>query len=471
MTRLIVALVALIMLIAVGSVAITAAPLRGDAAEIVIPAGVYRSEDGVVLYIGVTPEHNETETALTPAATETPLYGTYAPTYTPAPTLTPSATYTPMITPTPEVTLTPQPTSTPAPTSVPPSCYAGTQYNLNVREGHTKDAQIVGHLQQGDRVVIVALWLESGAEEWGQLESGNWIALMYDGAALAWLDDTAECWDLPLSGPANPRLVVGIRTVPGASGFEAMYPILQSKGLGYGVSPYASLDFCVAALQASGTCVARTAAPDCPNCTLNDDPRACARDFLQHSAATATILAGSEHAYVETLNECFGTPMDARGLGWWQQFLDETIEQYAARGWPPLALPGLPPGHGDAAMFRAWKPTIEKLRDNGGLWSEHAYTFNSLADLCPFDEWESYRHVHNHGLMLAEGYEIPITITEAAKHAGNAPVDVDDFVCFIEANRGYTWLHSIWLWVGGYHPVWSAANLDGHYEQIANGLQ
>ena len=102
---------------------------------------------------------------------------------------------------------------------------------------------------------IVALYIETDAyEEWGQLGTGNWIALWYEGRHLAFLDDDAPCWELPREGPDAPPLntAVGIRTVPGAGDFTVMYDILAAKGIPYGVSPYASLDYCVNALQRGG---------------------------------------------------------------------------------------------------------------------------------------------------------------------------------------------------------------------------
>jgi len=64
-----------------------------------------------------------------------------------------------------------------------------------------------------------------------------------------------------------------------------------------------------------------------------------------------------------------------------------------------------------------------------------------------------------------------MAITEAARHSGGAPVDVADFVCWIEKTRAEGYIFAVFLWVGGWHPVWPDANLDGHYAEIANALQ
>jgi len=400
-----------------------------------------------------------------PPASTTPGAPPTTATDTPPPA---SATGTPAwVTPTVEVLPTGTAINTPVATPPRPVCEVGIAAStLNVRPAPGDFSRIITQVHNPARYPVLDVqWV--GNDEWALISVG-WVAVVYQGVTYASYPDVDLCLEIRFPPPP---LVVGIRTVPGAGDFESMYPILQSKGLGYGVSPYGALSYCVSALQQDGTCVLRTGSPDCPPCSVLDDPRACARDFMQNASSAALVLAGAQNAYIEPTNECSGTPATAQSMAWWSEFYLEYIEQAAARGWPPLAIPGFPPGHGDAALFNAWHPMLEKLRDNGGLFSMHAYTFNSRADLCPFDEWESYRHVHNHALMLAAGYEIPIAITEAARWSGNAPVSVDDFVCWIEANRNYDWLHSVWLWVGGAHPVWPLANLDPYYEIIANGLQ
>lgn len=192
---------------------------------------------------------------------------------------------------------------------------------------------------------------------------------------------------------------------------------------------------------------------------------------MRHAEHAANQLKGYDKVWIEPINECSPGDMSGELLAWWGTWMSTYIDEAAARGWPPLALPGMAPGHGDAEMFRVWRPVFTKLRDKGGLFSMHAYTFHSKTGLCVYDEWEAARHTRNYRLMQEQGYSIPITITEAARVAGEMPVDVNDMVCFIEKVRAEGYIHSVWLWVGGYHVAWPLANLDGHYVEIANRLK
>lgn len=246
-----------------------------------------------------------------------------------------------------------------------------------------------------------------------------------------------------------------------------MYPILAAKGIPFGVSPYFSLGYCVNALQAGGLCVFRPGAPDCPLRAGEGDPRQAAQNFMQYSAGVSEVLRGADRAWLEITNECQSDGFSRALLEWWRDFYDEAITIELARGGPPLALPGLPPGTGDILMFSVWKPMLERLKNTGGIFSMHDYTFHSQTGLCAYDEWEAARHTTNHRLMGLLGYEIPITITEAARGSGNDPVDVNDFICWIEKVRVEGYVHSVWLWLGGYHAYWPLANLDTHYTEIA----
>jgi len=196
-----------------------------------------------------------------------------------------------------------------------------------------------------------------------------------------------------------------------------------------------------------------------------------ARAFMRHAEHAANQLKERENVWIEPINECTAGEMPDQLLAWWATWMSAYIDEAAARGWPPLALPGLPPGHGDERMFYIWRPVLIKLRERNGLFSMHDYTFNSRTGLCVYDEWEAARHVRNHTLMVRLGYEIPITITEAARGDGNSPVDVEDFVCWLEKVGVEEYVHSAWLWLGGKNPSWPLANLDGHYEAIAERLK
>lgn len=148
-----------------------------------------------------------------PVATSTPLYGTDVPQ---PPTWTPSSTPTPMP-PVLSPTLDTIPSATPGSSATPfiPAesvCMAGTATNLNVRSGPGTSYSIVGKLTPGDRVTIVSLKIvREFYEEWGQLSNGTWIALWYGGNQLAFLDNSAPCWELPgaSSVKAGPHILGG----------------------------------------------------------------------------------------------------------------------------------------------------------------------------------------------------------------------------------------------------------------------
>lgn len=414
----------------------------------------------------------------------TPLYDTPA---SPPATLTNTPTPLPtedFATPTPERTETPQPTNTPAPTAIPPDdqlCFAGVAIgvNLNIRADHDINSVKVGTLAPGDRVVVTSLWLTTAEsspfrQEWAKLEGRpGWIALWFSGDLYAALDDKEACWDLPAEGPgtspyASLPFVIGPRTVPGAHGFEQAYPILEAKGYGFGVSPYHTLDYCISALSQGGECVWRPGNPDCPDRDI--EPRESARRFAGYARWGALALALYDNVWVEPINECMGTPMSTRELAWWAEWMDEYITVAENEGWPPLAIPGLPPGHGDKLMFSTWQPVIERLASTGGLFSMHDYTYWSNTGLCVCDPYEACRHVLNHDYMLEQGYDIPFSITEAARGAGGEPVDEEDFECWLGKVELQEFVRHAWLWIGGPHPTWLLANLDGHYVSLAERL-
>lgn len=376
----------------------------------------------------------------------------------PIPTAAPTAT--PEVIPTVDITPRPQ------------TCVYRSPSNMNIRASWLANAPVVGLLPANTPAVVGHIYPNTTTESRAYITYNNitgWVAIRVGVTTYGALE--GNCASIPRTEPRlQLNTAVGIRTVPGAGDFTVMYPILEEKGIPFGVSPYHSLGYCVDALQKGGICIFRPGAPDCPSGPGVVDPQQSARDFMQHAAGAATVLKGAKGAYIEPINECMGTPISGELLAWWAVWMSTYIDEAAARGWPPLALPGLPPGHGDEHMFRAWKPVLTKLAAHGGLFSMHAYTFNSRTGLCAYDEWEAARHVRNYRLMQEQGYSIPITITEAARGAGEMPVDVNDMVCFIEKVRAEGFIHSIWLWVGGHHPVWPLANLDGYYAEIAERI-
>lgn len=376
-------------------------------------------------------------------------------------------------TPAPTATPVPGPTATPVSTEpAPDNCTYSHVYTMTIRSGPGTNYSRVGSLPAGVPAIVGHLYPNTTTEQWAFVTyagTTGWVAVKTGGVAYGSL--TGNCSGVRRDQPRlELNTAVGIRTVPGAEDFTVMYPVLKAKGIPYGVSPYASMDYCLDALDQGGICVYRPGWPDCPDNRGIGDPRAAAREFMKHAEFAANTLKGYENVWIEPTNECNHTPMSDELMVWWRDFYDEYIDQAVARGWPPLALPGLPPGHGDAHMFRIWKPMLEKLKAHGGLFSMHAYTFNSKTGLCVFDEWEAARFTRNYKLMRDEGYEIPITITEAARWAGEAPVDVGDMVCFVNKTRELGYIHSVWLWVGGHHPAWPLANLDGHYAEIAERI-
>ncbi len=419
----------------------------------------------------------------------------------PSPTATPTATSTPVIpatltpvpstTPTPETTLPPtQPTttSTPSPTPsptatatpLPPKCWGTvTAGALNVRT--EPYGTILGQVYEGDTLTFDAKWLDDFNDWWWRI---YWLPGQDGFIEVAWVHsgwitpgDTADCSELPDVTPVvthNAALLW--HTVPGVNVGNARisYDILSDKGIGYGLKPYAGMNECIDTLNRGGTCIYRHGAPDCPQNIGSADPRQSARDFLQYGQYARDMLADYEHAYYEPLNECqFGGSQSDTLLAyiyWWQTWLDEYIAEAVARGYPKLVIPTMGPGHGEAIQYRIWQEQLNLLAANGGMMGEHAYTPTHDDGLCACDEWLACRHRKNEDWRQAEGVDIDVAITEAARGWGNDPVDVSDFVCWYEIVRGDEWLHSVALWTAGFHPTWPNANLDNYMVPIAQGL-
>ena len=421
----------------------------------------------------------EDPTLPTAPPSRTPSVTPELPTSTPAISPTPSNTFV-FMSPTPDGGI---PSATPRPTTIAPGCVMRAASPVRIRTGPgTNYPQTGTWPDKGTK--IISQFVVTETHMWAKIPEGFSAAYIYNvPEEEAWLLESygamsEQCqdtpgWDQNLVPPEPIVLntIVGIRTVPGASGFQDMYPILEAKGIPYGVSPYASLNYCIDTLERGGTCVFRPGFPDCPEPRGVGSAVESALNFMQHAEYAANRLKGYDNVWIEPINECNHTPMSGELMAWWGVWMNTYIDEAADRGWPPLALPGLPPGHGDEHMFYVWKPVLIKLAVNGGLFSMHDYTFNSQTGLCVYDEWEAARHTHNHELMIEQGYEIPITITEAARWAGEAPVDVNDFICWVNKARAEGYIHSVWLWLGGAHPSWLLANLDGYYVPIAEGIK
>ena len=125
-------------------------------------------------------------------------------------------------------------------------------------------------------------------------------------------------------------------------------------------------------------------------------------------------------------------------------------------------------------MYQIWAPALNANAARGGLVGEHAYQpyLNSAGnyDLCPCDPWLACRHRMNEDWRQAQGINIDVAITEAARGWGGDPVSVSDFVCWYETVRGDSFVHSVSLWLLGYHPTWPQANLDNYVIPVANGV-
>jgi len=176
---------------------------------------------------------------------------------------------------------------------------------------------------------------------------------------------------------------------------------------------------------------------------------------------------GTGRLWIEPTNECHWV---LENYEWWRDWATAALDYAEANNWPPLAWPGLGPGYGDLDMFRIWEVPLRRLADMGGLFAMHAYTVNDTPGLCESNIWLGYRHRLNHGYMAAFGYAVDVTITEAAREWGGSPVNEADFVCWYREASKDKYLHSVALWLTGYHHAWPLANLEGHMIGIARKL-
>lgn len=417
------------------------------------------------------------------------------PTWTPVPsatpviaaTNTPTPTSTPVIEPTQETT---PPVPTPGPTVVPKQCTLRADgYNLRIRTGPGTGYTQTGLWSAGTERVFTEfayddfptyLWGHH-ADGWSALyivSTGDWYV---DGTEGAQLCPDVIGWPEGLTPPApiaahNAALLW--HTVPGFNigNARVSYGILSDKGIDFGLKTYDSITACTEAAALGGICQYRHANEDCPQNIGGSDPRQSARDFFDaHAPLVCAILNDYPNTFYEPTNECnFGGPESDASLTivyWWGEFMDEYLTRAQAHDCPPLILPTFGPGHGDPVQYRIWKPVLARLAASGGVMGEHAYTPGIEGGLCGCDEWLACRHRTNEEYRQAEGIDIDVAITEAARGWGNDPVSVSDFACWYEQVRGDEWLISVALWTAGYHPAWPNANLDQFMAPIAQAVR
>jgi hypothetical protein len=420
----------------------------------------------------------------TPTATPFPTW-TLTPTNTPRPSATPTVTVEP--TPTPE-----PPISTPTPTTTPENLKTcklrqghPEGYNINIRE--PAGGQIIGTWEIGTESEFNS-FQQTEFYLYGHHKSGGWSAVadLYpvfewwvDGSADTIFCVDVEGWPEGLEPPApvahNAALLW--HTVPGfnVGNARVSYGILKAKDVQFGIKPYASINECLNVLNdpsGNGICIYRHGAPDCPQNIGKSNPEQSAKDFIQYGMGARNTLANYENAYYEPVNECnFGNEREPDVAYWWLVWMDTYITESQARGFPKLVLPTFGPGHGSPFLYEMWKPALLRLADAGGLMGEHAYTPYHDQGLCSCDEWLACRHRKNEDWRQAEGIDIDVAVTEAARGWGNDPVSVNDFLCWYEEIRHDDFIHSVALWTMGYHPTWPLANLDNYVVPIANGIQ
>lgn len=268
-----------------------------------------------------------------------------------------------------------------------------------------------------------------------------------------------------------------IHTVPGVNemALEASYPVLSAKNIKFGVKSYSDTQSCTAALVRGGLCIFRWPVNgDCPN-SSDPDPKAVAFSWMktyQRALMPLWDYASTDRLIVEIVNECYyGSSSDIGTYYWWATFIEEAVDYAVEYGWPPIIIPTFGPGYGDDALqYSIWKTALLKLKDANGLIGFHAYTPYLDTGLCGCDKWLACRHRLNYQVMLSQGIDLHYAITEAAAGWGNEPVSVDDYVCWWEQIKHDKGLHSVSLWIGGYHQAFPKANLDGYYVPLANRI-
>ncbi len=418
---------------------------------------------------------------------------TLIPTNTPRPTMTPWSA-----TPTQEtVTWTPQPTAT----AVSKCEVKVFLYNVRFRAAPSLGGTQLGWLYQGYEQRIDAaevadgyLWgrsVHEGRTGWFAIyayaDGGTWWSHGVSGAATTCVD--VPGWPAELGNPPVDEYVptatptpppvsgapaLGVHAVAGTNGRELVqfYHALSAKGVRSGVKAVNEPQLCRDAQANGQVCVFRSVHPhDCPPLPSgvpsipDPDPRQTARYWLD-AVAPYVLGQGVRPDYVELTNEC---AMDR--LDWWNAFMLEAVQEARRRGWPPLVLPTLPPGHGDAAMIQALRPALEALRDAGGCFGVHAYNNINIPGevrLVDGDIWVAYRHRLIHAAMVGAGVgDLPLCITEAARGNGGLPPDEVDFAAWYGSIRQDSYVKFVFMWTGGAPHPWEDANLNGHMLRIA----
>jgi hypothetical protein len=262
-------------------------------------------------------------------------------------------------------------------------------------------------------------------------------------------------------------------TVPGFNigNARVSHNTLKNKQINFGYKSFAGITSCIETLENGGICIFRHGNPDCPQSIGSANPRQSARDFLSANGMGTKILTKYPKAFYEPVNECwYGDVNHPEIYVWWAEWIDEAIIFARSNGLPKMVLPTLGPGHGDQLMFQAWKQVLLKNGENGGLFGEHIYTPYHDNGLCSCDEWLACRHRTNEGYRQAIGLNIQVALTEVARDWGNAPVDMEDFLCWYEEVRHDPFVHSVSFWLLGHHQTWPNANLDGYVIEIANSV-
>jgi hypothetical protein len=401
----------------------------------------------------------------TPLASQTPWVVTAT---LPAVSVTPTQETT---LPPPQPTMTPTPSPTIVPTITPtqvPKCWGTTIANLNVRK--VPGGEWLGTIPAGDTLTLEAKWLHQG-EWWYQ---HYWLPEQAGWSHSGWINISPDADCSQLEDVTPPPIYVAAllwHTVPGFNIENARisHQILATENIGFGYKTYASMEYCVETLENGGTCIYRHPNQDCPQNIGSADPVQSAQEFFAVRGEYACdVLNGYAKAWYEPTNECwFGSSLNDREVSaiyWWRDWMDEYLNIADAYGCPQLVLPTFGPGHGEPLHYRIWHDVLNRLAMNGGLVGEHAYQpyLNNEGnyDLCPCDPYLACRHRLNEEYRQAEGVDINVAITEAARGWGGEPVSVDDFVCWFEEVRHDEYLHSVSLWVLGQHLNWPNANLD-----------
>jgi len=452
-------------------------------------APVARSQDGGDLCLWLKEDGRyewvDCKALLTP--THTP------PTHTPVPSVTPTST--PTHTPAPDMTATPtQETTPPPPTfTVTPeptkvcALRAG-EYNLRVRSGPGTAYEqtalwIAGTESQFDLFELGVTYL------WGRhIANDGWSAIAVRSDELIWwvngtesglLCTDVEGWpdDYPPPPPiAQQPIIVGLHvTNAERTSLVDFQRAINAAGHPSGVKPYVGIEYCLDALASGNTCTERWP-PDCPDRIGGDDPASSAqqymdaRNFAVHNLWSASGF--SDSLIIELTNEC---PMD--DLAWWTAWLDAAIDYAERNQWPPIAVLGLGPGHGDEAMFAAFKAPLMRNHDRGGYVSTHNYApvenCGGDGSLSGGDEWCAFRHRHNYAIVRALGYDVQFLITEASPTDGYQPVTIDTlrdigkYTCMIKDDVG---LAGIYYWNVGTFPPFADANLGPFLVQLAESI-